>query len=77
LIKIATYFQASSVFPWSLQRERKLIEKRSDGDTAIDALDLLLQSSELQFAEGTAFRCSMSRFTFKSANVFLARGLGE
>lgn len=40
-------------FSARFQRERKLIEKRPDGDTAIDALDLLLQYSELQFAEGT------------------------
>jgi DNA phosphorothioation-dependent restriction protein DptG len=40
-------------FSSRFQRDRKLIEKRPDGDTALDALDLLLQYSELQFAEGT------------------------
>ena len=40
-------------FSRKFQQERQLIEKRPDGETAIDALELLLQYSELQFAEGT------------------------
>lgn len=40
-------------FASRFQRDRKLIEKSPDGNTAIDALELLLQYSELQFAEGT------------------------
>jgi DNA phosphorothioation-dependent restriction protein DptG len=40
-------------FSLRFQQDRKLIEKSPDEDSAIEALDLLLQYSEQQFAEGT------------------------